>query len=174
MGPRRYIDYADSRSYYNYICTFGVILMGIALPSTYVVGNALATTSTSMMGVVNNHVINYTVPSSINIWWTRGFSLRMMLVIQWVSGYLVISMGITSSGVLVLLMDIIMACYGWIMSGSHAIGSSLFRLLLLVHMRRYLYYGSVTYNSSVVSVGVLIYVLGVVATFLGYSTVYGL
>jgi heme/copper-type cytochrome/quinol oxidase subunit 1 len=56
--PRRYIDYMDNLSYWNYVCTFSITLFMIAIPSIYIIAAIV-----SSIGATGNSLAMPSLPS---------------------------------------------------------------------------------------------------------------
>jgi quinol-cytochrome oxidoreductase complex cytochrome b subunit len=98
--------------------------------------NNIVAHAVNCRNLVMNHVHNYGVPQAITYLWAVGFSLVMILVNRFISGYCLVSNSVITTGVISLLMDIINASYGFMVIGLHRIGSSLIQALAIVHQVR--------------------------------------
>ena len=128
------------------------------------------------LSLVNSYIIDSPQPSSINYWWNLGSLLGLCLVIQICTG-IFLAMHYSShielafSSVEHIMRDV---QFGYLIRYMHANGASFFFMCMYIHMGKGLYYGS--YRSPRIllwTVGVIIFLLTIVAAFLGYCCVYG-
>ena len=87
---------------------------------------------------------NYPAPIGQNFWYLAGVLLIVVLVIQLISGiWLLMNYEATDEGAFASIQYIMRDVdYGWIIRYMHTTGSSLFFLLIYLHMFRGLLYGS--------------------------------
>lgn len=126
--------------------------------------------------LIHAEFVSYPTPRNLNYWWTFGAILSFMLGAQIVTG-IVLSMHYTPHADLAfksvegIMRDV---NYGWLIRYLHANGASMFFLAVYVHMFRSLYYGSYKQPRELVWVlGVITYLLMVMAGFTGYVLVWG-
>jgi len=119
---------------------------------------------------------NYPSPTTITYWWGFGSLAGLCLVIQIITGILLVmhyapNVSLAFSSVEHIMRDV---NYGWLLRYIHANGASMFFIILYLHMFRGLYYGSYLYPRQLVwSIGVLIYFLTMATAFLGYVLPWG-
>ena len=118
----------------------------------------------------------YDLPAPINltIWWNFGSLIGLALVTQIVTGlFLSIhysrTVELAYSSIIHIILDI---NYGWLIRGIHRNGASIFFLCLYCHLGRGIYYGS--YSIALLwSSGVILFLLVIITTFLGYVLPWG-
>nr|CCG06548.1 putative apocytochrome b [Lachancea kluyveri] len=128
------------------------------------------------LNLVNSYMIDSPQPSSINYWWNLGSLLSLCLVIQICTGIFLAmhyssNIELAFSSVEHIMRDV---QFGWLIRYMHANGASFFFICMYIHIGKGLYYGSYRSPRTLVwTVGVVIFILTVVAAFLGYCCVYG-
>ncbi|MHB1750660.1 MAG: cytochrome bc complex cytochrome b subunit, partial [Acidithiobacillus sp.] len=90
------------------------------------------------------HMAEYYAPKNFNIFYYAGSLLLLMVVLQFLSGFLVLAHYIPSArdaydSVYGIMYDV---HYGWLMQYMHVDGVSLIFVLLYIHMARGMLYGS--------------------------------
>jgi ubiquinol-cytochrome c reductase cytochrome b/c1 subunit len=125
--------------------------------------------------LIYSEFVAYPTPRNLNYWWTFGAILSLMLGVQLVTG-IVLAMHYTAhvdlafKSIEIIMRDV---NYGWLLRYLHANGASMF-FFAVVHMFRSLYYGSYKDPYELVWIlGVITYLLMVVAGFMGYVLVWG-
>lgn len=122
------------------------------------------------MATFTRFLTDLPVPKNISWWWLGGSLLGATLVFQMIRGYL-ISCFYTKD---VMLAFKSVDClnrdinYGTLIRHSHVFGSSLFFFIIYLHMGRGVYYLSFSKNLKVWLSGVLIYLLLIITSFVGY------
>jgi ubiquinol-cytochrome c reductase cytochrome b/c1 subunit len=120
--------------------------------------------------------VSYPVPKNLNYWWTFGGILSFMLVVQIVTGIVLVmhytpDVGQAFDSVEHIMRDV---NYGWLLRYLHSNGASMFFLAAYIHMFRGMYYGSYKEPREVLWIlGVLIYALMIATGFLGYVLPWG-
>jgi len=147
--------------------------------STYVPKTGFTRWLDSRLPIVrfaHDTMLTYPTPKNLNIWWTFGGVLAIMLVSQIVTG-IVLAMHYVANDKLAfdsvenIMRDV---NYGWLLRYAHANGASMFFLAVYVHIFRNLYYGSYKAPREVLWIlGVIIYVLMIATAFLGYVLPWG-
>lgn len=128
------------------------------------------------LNLLNSYMIDSPQPSSINYWWNLGSLLGLCLVIQICTGIFLAmhyssNIELAFSAVEHIMRDV---QGGWFIRYAHANGASFFFICMFIHIGKGLYYGSYRAPRTLVwNVGVIIFVLTIVAAFLGYCCVYG-
>ncbi|HVZ69635.1 MAG TPA: cytochrome b N-terminal domain-containing protein [Rhizomicrobium sp.] len=129
-----------------------------------------------IMRFAHDTMLTYPTPKNLNIWYTFGGILAVMLVSQIVTG-IVLAMHYVANDKLAfdsvenIMRDV---NYGWLLRYAHANGASMFFLAVYVHIFRGLYYGSYKAPREVLWIlGVIIYVLMIATAFLGYVLPWG-
>ena len=126
--------------------------------------------------LIYSEFVAYPTPKNLNYWWTFGAILSLMLGAQLITG-IVLAMHYTPhvdlafKSIETIMRDV---NYGWLLRYLHANGASMFFFAVYIHMFRALYYGSHKDPYELVWIlGVITYLLMVVAGFLGYVLVWG-
>jgi ubiquinol-cytochrome c reductase cytochrome b/c1 subunit len=129
-----------------------------------------------VFGLLHSSFVAYPTPRNLNYWWTFGGILTVMLVIQIVTG-VVLVMHFTPTtadafgSVEKLMRDV---NYGWLLRYVHANGASMFFLAVYIHIFRGLYYGSYKDPREVLWIlGVIIFLLMMATAFMGYVLPWG-
>lgn len=123
---------------------------------------------------MNNWFIDLPSPSNLNYLWNWGSLLAFCLIIQLITG-IFLSMHYCSdiefafTSVVHLSRDI---HYGLVLRYLHANGASMFFLCVFCHIGRGIYYGSYT-KGIVWNVGVVLFFLLILASFIGYVLPWG-
>src|SRR3984893_5426034 len=119
---------------------------------------------------------SYPTPRTLNYWWTFGGILTFMLVVQIVTG-IVLVMHYTPEASMAfdsiehMTRDV---NYGWLLRYLHSNGASMFFLAVYIHMFRGMYYGSYKAPREVLWIlGVIIYLLMMATGFMGYVLPWG-
>ena len=123
-----------------------------------------------------DHLRDYQTPKNLNYLWNFGSILGVLLVIMIVTG-LVLAMQYTPhvdmafESVERIMRDV---NYGWLLRYIHSNGASFFFIAIYIHTFRGLYYGSYKSPREVLWIlGVLILVLLMVTSFVGYTLPWG-
>lgn len=129
-----------------------------------------------LRAIVNNHIVDYPTPTNMSYYWAFGSVSGRMLVVQIVTG-IFLAMHYTPhvdmafSSVEHIMRDV---NYGWLIRYLHANGASFFFIVVYMHVRRGLYYGSYAHpRGHLWSSGVLIRILMMGTAFLGYVLPFG-
>ena len=122
------------------------------------------------------HLSKYPAPIGQNFWYLAGVLLIVVLIIQLVSGiWLLMNYVPTEEGAFASIQYIMRDVeYGWFIRYMHTTGSSMFFLLIYLHMFRGLLYGSYQKPRELLWVlGWLTYFILVVEGFTGYVLPWG-
>ena len=94
--------------------------------------------------VLNEHLIDYPTPSTINYMWSFGFLSGMCLLIQILTGVLLAMHYTPNVDLAFFSIEHIMRDVnnGWLIRYTHANGASFFFIVVYAHMARNLYFGS--------------------------------
>lgn len=148
-------------------------------PSTWTPKSAIGQWFESRLpigGLVHSSFIAYPTPRNLNYMWTFGAILSFMLVVQIVTGVVLVmhytpqtTMAFTS--VEQIMRDV---NYGWLIRYLHSNGASMFFLAVYVHIFRGMYYGSYKAPREVLwLLGVIIFLLMMATGFMGYVLPWG-
>ena len=122
------------------------------------------------------HLSKYPAPIGQNFWYLAGVLLIVVLVIQLISGiWLLMNYVATTEDAFASIQYIMRDVdYGWIIRYMHTTGSSMFFLLIYLHMFRGLLYGSYQKPRELLWVlGWLTYIILVAEGFTGYVLPWG-
>ncbi len=118
----------------------------------------------------------YPAPRNLNYWWNFGSIAGICLVMQILTG-LFLAMHYTPHTAHAFdSVEHIMRSvnYGWLLRYSHAVGASMFFVVVYVHIFRGLYYGSYKTPREVLWwLGILIFLLMMATAFMGYVLPWG-
>ncbi|SNY91488.1 ubiquinol-cytochrome c reductase cytochrome b subunit [Cohaesibacter sp. ES.047] len=118
----------------------------------------------------------YPVPKNLNYFWTFGGILAICLVIQIITGIVLVMHYTPHTSMAFASVEHIMrdVNWGWLMRYMHANGASMFFIAVYIHIFRGLYYGSYKEPREVVWIlGVVIFLLMMATGFMGYVLPWG-
>jgi quinol-cytochrome oxidoreductase complex cytochrome b subunit len=147
--------------------------------STYVPKSAIGRWFESrlpIMGLIHSSFVAYPTPRNLNYWWTFGGILSVMLVVQILTGIVLVMhytphVDYAFNSVEHIMRDV---NWGWMLRYTHANGASMFFVAVYIHMLRGLYYGSYKAPRDVLWIlGVIIYLLMMATVFMGYVLPWG-
>ncbi len=119
---------------------------------------------------------SYPAPKNLNYWWNFGSLAGICLVIQLITG-IFLAMHYTPHAAMAFdSVENIMrnVNYGWLMRYMHAVGASMFFIMVYIHIFRNLYYGSYKYPRELLWWLGLVIMLTMMATaFMGYVLPWG-
>jgi quinol-cytochrome oxidoreductase complex cytochrome b subunit len=148
-------------------------------PSTYVPKSALGRWFESRLplgGLVHSSFIAYPTPRNLNYFWTFGGILSLMLMVQILTGIVLVMhytphVDYAFNSIELIMRDV---NWGWLLRYTHANGASMFFVAVYIHMLRGLYYGSYKAPREVLWIlGVIIYLLMMATGFMGYVLPWG-
>ncbi|WP_404402708.1 cytochrome bc complex cytochrome b subunit [Pelagibacterium halotolerans] len=122
------------------------------------------------------HLMDFPTPKNLNYWWTFGGILAFMLVVQIVTGIILVMhytphVDLAFASIQHIQRDV---NYGRIIQGTHAVGASMFFAAVYIHIFRGLYYGSYKSPREVLwMLGVIIFILMMATAFMGYVLPWG-
>ncbi|MDE3016085.1 MAG: cytochrome b/b6 [Pseudomonadota bacterium] len=118
----------------------------------------------------------YPCPRNLNYWWNFGSIAGLCLMMQIVTG-LFLAMHYIPSGSLAfgsvehIMRDV---NYGWLLRYGHAVGASMFFVVVYIHIFRGLYYGSYKAPRELLWwLGIVILLLMMATAFMGYVLPWG-
>ena len=129
-----------------------------------------------IISLVKGQAMDFPTPKNLNYWWTFGGILAIMLVIQMISGIvLVMHYTPTADGAFASVEAIMRDVnYGWLIRYMHAVGSSMFFIAVYLHIFRGMYYGSYKAPREVLwMLGVFIFIAMMAISFMGYVLPWG-
>ncbi|GFU34974.1 cytochrome b [Nephila pilipes] len=122
------------------------------------------------------HTASYQVPKNLNYAWNFGSLAGIALILQIITG-IFLAMHYTPhvdyafNSVERIMRDV---NYGWLIRYTHAVGASLFFMVVYVHIMRGLYYGSYKRPREMVwFVGIFIFFAMMATAFMGYVLPWG-
>ena len=125
---------------------------------------------------LSKHLTDYPTPKNLNYWWTFGGILTFCLITQIITGLILAMHYIAHVDLAFASVEHIMrnVNYGWLIRYVHANGASMFFLAVYIHIFRSLYYGSYKSPREIIWIlGMLIYLLMMMAAFMGYVLPWG-
>ena len=147
--------------------------------STYVPQNPVMKWFEARLPIVSllySSFVSYPTPRNLNFLWTFGAILSFFLIIQIVTGVILVmhytpSVDLAFNSVELTMRDV---NYGWLLRYLHANGASMFFLAVYIHMFRGMYYGSYKEPREILwIIGVVIFLLMIATGFMGYVLPWG-
>ena len=126
--------------------------------------------------VWNEHLAQYYAPKNMNFWYFFGSLAMLALVNQIVTGVWLAMLYKPSATEAFASVEYIMRDveYGWLLRYLHAVGASMFFIVVYLHMFRGLIYGSYRKPRELLwIIGVLIYLVMMATAFFGYLLPWG-
>lgn len=129
-----------------------------------------------IVAFVKDHAMDFPTPKNLNYWWTFGGILAVMLVVQIITGIVLVMhytphVDYAFASVERIMRDV---NYGWLMRYLHMNGASMFFIAVYIHMFRGMYYGSYKAPREVLwMIGVIIYLIMMATAFMGYVLPWG-
>ena len=129
-----------------------------------------------IMDMVQGQALDFPTPKNLNYWWTFGGILAVMLVVQLITGIVLVMhytphVDMAFASVEHIMRDV---NYGWLLRYMHANGASMFFIAVYIHIFRGMYYGSYKAPREVLwMIGVLIYLIMMATAFMGYVLPWG-
>ena len=129
-----------------------------------------------ILSLMHSSVVAFPTPKNLNYWYTFGGILVVMLMIQIVTGIVLVMhytphVDYAFASVEHIMRDV---NYGWLMRYMHANGAHMFFLAVYIHIFRGLYYGSYKEPREVLWIlGVIIFLLMMATAFMGYVLPWG-
>ena len=123
-----------------------------------------------------NFWIIYGSPANFNYWWNFGSMALICLIIQIITGVFLAMHYKPDFELAFASIDYINrnVNYGWFLRYLHANGSSIFFLVVYLHMIKNLFFGSFNYPRQLLwGSGVIIFILMILTAFLGYVLPWG-
>ena len=128
-----------------------------------------------IMGLVHSSFVAYPTPRNLNYWWTFGAILSLMLGVQVLTGVILAMYykpdpNSAYQSVQHITNDVTL---GWLVSGMHRWGASVFIILIFFHMARVFLFGAYKYPRELNwIVGALLVPLALLEGFSGYLLPY--
>ncbi|MFO0388130.1 MAG: cytochrome b [Alphaproteobacteria bacterium] len=118
----------------------------------------------------------YPAPRNLNYWWNFGSMAGVCLVIQILTGLFLSMHYAANTGLAFDSVEHIMrnVNYGWLLRYTHAVGASMFFVVVYIHICRGLYYGSYKAPREILWwLGIVIFLLMMATAFMGYVLPWG-
>ncbi len=119
---------------------------------------------------------NYPAPRNLNYWWNFGSIAGICLVLQILTGLFLTMhyaphINLAFNSVEHIMRDV---NYGWLIRYTHAVGASMFFVVVYIHICRGLYYGSYKSPREILWwLGLVIFLLMMATAFMGYVLPWG-
>ncbi len=129
-----------------------------------------------IMSFMHHSFVTYPTPRNLNYWWTFGGILTVMLIIQIITGIVLVMHYTPTTADAFNSVEHIMrdVNYGWLIRYVHSNGASMFFIAVYIHIFRGLYYGSYKDPREVLWIlGVIILLLMMATAFMGYVLPWG-
>ncbi len=129
-----------------------------------------------IVAFAKDQAMDFPTPRNLNYWWTFGAILAVMLVVQIITGIVLVMhytphVDMAFDSVEHIMRDV---NYGWLMRYMHMNGASMFFIAVYIHMFRGMYYGSYKAPREVLwMIGVIIYLVMMATAFMGYVLPWG-
>jgi ubiquinol-cytochrome c reductase cytochrome b/c1 subunit len=129
-----------------------------------------------IVAFMKDHALDFPTPKNLNYFWTFGGILAVMLVVQILSGIVLVMhytphVDTAFDSVEKIMRDV---NYGWLIRYIHMNGASMFFIAVYIHMFRGMYYGSYKAPREVLwMIGVIIYLIMMATAFMGYVLPWG-
>jgi ubiquinol-cytochrome c reductase cytochrome b/c1 subunit len=126
--------------------------------------------------LVKETALDFPTPKNLNYWWTFGGILAVMLMVQIITGIVLVMhytphVDMAFDSVEHIMRDV---NYGWLLRYLHANGASMFFIAVYIHMFRGMYFGSYKAPREVLwMIGVVIYLIMMATAFMGYVLPWG-
>ena len=118
----------------------------------------------------------YNAPRNLNYWWNFGSLAGFMLVVQILTGIILVMHYTPHTDMAFRAVEHIMrdVNYGWLLRYTHANGASMFFVVVYIHILRGMYFGSYKSPREVLwFLGLVIYLLMMATGFMGYVLPWG-
>ncbi|MFZ4540683.1 MAG: cytochrome b [Rickettsiales bacterium] len=129
-----------------------------------------------IFSMLNNALVSYPTPRNLNYFWNFGSLAGIMLVSQILTGLFLAMHYAANTAVAFDSVEHIMrnVNYGWLIHYMHAVGASMFFIVVYIHLARGLYYGSYKRPRELLwFLGVAILLLMMATAFMGYVLPWG-
>lgn len=126
--------------------------------------------------LLDNALGSYPAPRNLNYWWNFGSLAGLCLMLQILTGIMLAMHYTPNTAMAFNSVEHIMrdVNYGWLLRYMHAVGASMFFVVVYIHIFRGLYYGSYKYPRELLWwLGLVIYLLMMATAFMGYVLPWG-
>ena len=158
-----------------YLVLFNFVNSGLFVPGLLAVflycWNVSIVRNDSFLSFVANNLITYNCSANLNNLYNGGFMLAMFMIIQIFSGILLtMHYSFSFYAIVYIVKDL---AVGWLFRYMHSMNCSMVHLLVLAHIIRGLQYLSYLFTPNVYLSGLVLYIMIVIISFLGYVLPYG-
>ncbi len=129
-----------------------------------------------VISLIRGSFVDFPTPKNLNYWWTFGGIAAFVLVVQIVTGVVLVMHYTPSTTAAFDSVEHIMrdVNYGWLIRYLHANGASMFFIAVYIHIFRSLYYGSYKAPREISWIlGLIIFLLMMATAFMGYVLPWG-
>jgi len=129
-----------------------------------------------IVAFAKDHALDFPTPKNLNYFYTFGGILAVMLVVQIITGIVLVMHYTPHVDMAFISVERIMrdVNYGWMLRYLHMNGASMFFIAVYIHMFRGMYYGSYKAPREVLwMIGVIIYLIMMATAFMGYVLPWG-
>ena len=129
-----------------------------------------------IISLAHKETVGFPCPRNLNYFWTFGGILSFMLVVQIITGIVLVMHYTPHTSLAFNSVEHIMrdVNYGWLLRYAHANGASMFFVVVYVHILRGLYYGSYKAPRELLWwLGIVIFLLMMATAFMGYVLPWG-
>ncbi|OKL45521.1 cytochrome b [Pseudovibrio exalbescens] len=129
-----------------------------------------------VISLIRGSFVDFPTPKNLNYWWTFGGIAFFVLVVQIVTGIVLVMhytphVDMAFASVEHIMRDV---NYGWLIRYLHANGASMFFIAVYIHIFRGMYYGSYKAPREISWIlGVIIFLLMMATAFMGYVLPWG-
>jgi ubiquinol-cytochrome c reductase cytochrome b subunit len=129
-----------------------------------------------VLSLAKGHLVDFPTPRNLNYFWTFGGILTVMLVVQIITGIVLVMhftphVDMAFNSVEHIRRDV---NYGHLIQRMHAVGASMFFIAVYIHLFRGMYFGSYKAPREVLwMIGVLILLVMMATAFMGYVLPWG-
>ncbi len=129
-----------------------------------------------VLSLVHGSFVAFPTPKNLNYWWTFGGIAFFVLVVQLLTGIVLVMHYTPNDALAFASVEHIMrdVNYGWLLRYLHMNGASMFFIAVYIHMFRGMYYGSYKEPREIAWIlGVLLFLLMMATAFMGYVLPWG-
>ena len=156
-----------------------IVIENIIQNTTCYISNTITKKSTvisncfSIIGTTKNNLVIYPCPININYLWNLGFILSVTMIVQVFTGLFLLMYYSATNGFESVIFVLKEVYNGFLLRYMHSNGTSAIVVVALIHMARGFYYCAYEVNISIWFSGVVILLLLIVTSFLGYILSWG-
>lgn len=118
------------------------------------------------------NILNIKTPSNIYLWWNFGFSISIIIIIQFITGFIISINYITKPEIFESSFNIFFNInYGWFIRIIHRNTTSILFILIIIHITRRIIYKSI-FLIKIWIRGIIMLIILIIESFLGYSLIW--